>query len=109
MKGERLLQTAQVSSITGETLLPVAIPIKSLSKQLGLIVVWYDLNHFLNVLLANYTKIPESDHYIIDPTNAKIFSSSDQDLDSSLIERFFVNNDLLPNTTFIENYQGEKK
>ncbi|PKM56645.1 MAG: hypothetical protein CVU98_10160 [Firmicutes bacterium HGW-Firmicutes-3] len=87
------------SEITGEILLPVAIPIDSLSDRMGLIIVWYNLDYFLDYLKLESKIDQDTNINIFTSNNHSIYSSTE--LDPSTINE-------VDNATYVDQYNGRK-
>lgn len=98
----------RISETTRAMILPVAIPIDSLSDRLGMIIVWYDLNNFLETLDLTVEEDNQQLFFIISPHKNVIYSSNGQALSDELQNKISGLNDITQEKSFVEEYLGNK-
>ncbi len=97
-----------ISEITGTIMLPVALPIDSLSDRMGMIIVWYDLNKFLETLDLTEREDKQQLLFIISPETNVIYSSGGENPSDELLNYIINLNDAVGVKSFVEDYLGDQ-
>ncbi|WZL81230.1 methyl-accepting chemotaxis protein [Vallitaleaceae bacterium 9-2] len=97
-----------ISEITGTIMLPVALPIDSLSDRMGMIIVWYDLNKFLETLDLTEREDKQQLLFIISPETNVIYTSGGENPSDELLNYIINLNDAVGVKSFVEDYLGNQ-